>query len=426
MKLTIYQSDKGDCLLLSAGTKDDPYHVLIDGGMGVSYTTHVAKKLTALPKLDVVYVSHIDEDHISGVLQMMDDALEWRIYDYRQKKGISHPKPDARRPPPLDRIWHNAFHDQITKNSGPIEDMAIATASLAAASPELMPMAIRCQELANSVPQAIQLSQRISTKQLKLKHNEKAGKLLEAGNGQKTIKVGPMTFTIIGPFRDELVALRKEWNEWLSANQARVKKLRAKAFSDSAKLAVGSFEDVEAHLAARASDLGDRTKVTVPNLASLMFLAEEDGRSILLTGDGHWQTILNGLEKTKKMPKGGGLHVNVLKVQHHGSENNLTLGFCQRVTADNYVFCGNGAHDNPDLAVIDAIVASRNGSTISGNPQAKKKYKLWFNSHASVTKTKLSGYMDKVEARVKQHAAASHGQMTFAFLKEDAFPAWKV
>jgi len=64
--------------------------------------------------------------------------------------------------------------------------------------------------------------------------------------------------------------------------------------------------------------LGNRKKVTTPNLASLMFLAEENGKSILLTGDGHGDDILKGLAHHQALDANERLQVDVLKVQHHG------------------------------------------------------------------------------------------------------------
>ncbi len=46
MKLTVFQSDKGDCLMLESGGK----RMLIDGGMRDSYTRHVAPTLSELGK----------------------------------------------------------------------------------------------------------------------------------------------------------------------------------------------------------------------------------------------------------------------------------------------------------------------------------------------------------------------------------------
>src|SRR5207247_786314 len=126
----------------------------------------------------------------------------------------------------------------------------------------------------------------------------------------------------------------------------------------------------------QAEELGRRENVTAPNLASLMVLVDEAGKTVLLTGDGHHQDILDGLKQLDKLNGDGTIHLNVLKVQHHGSENNLDENFCQRVTADHYVFCGNGAHANPNLTVVQTIVDSRKND--------QRNFKLWFNSRASV------------------------------------------
>ena len=88
MRLTAFQSDKGDCLLLTntAGTA----RVLVDGGMPVSYDAHVAaamgKLQIAKKALDIVYVSHIDQDHIGGVLKMLDDEAAWRVHEFQKDR----------------------------------------------------------------------------------------------------------------------------------------------------------------------------------------------------------------------------------------------------------------------------------------------------------------------------------------------------
>ena len=95
----------------------------------------------------------------------------------------------------------------------------------------------------------------------------------------------------------------------------------------------------------------DHKGVTAPNVASLMFMVEEDGKTLLLTGDGQQDFILQGLQRTGYLGDDG-IHVDVLKVQHHGSENNMDADFARQVSADHYVFCGNGSHGNPEESVI--------------------------------------------------------------------------
>jgi len=141
-----------------------------------------------------------------------------------------------------------------------------------------------------------------------------------------------------------------------------------------------------------AGNLGDRNSVTVPNLASIMLYIEENGRSCVLTGDGHSDDVVKGLTHHGLLQPGSGLHVDILKIPHHGSEYNVDMerrgnyirsDFLGRVTADHYVLSGNGAHDNPDVRVVKAIIDSRLGprSIRSANPQAADRFTLWFSTH---------------------------------------------
>ncbi len=137
MRLTAFQSDKGDCLLLTdtSGTR----RILVDGGMPASYKAHVAAAMgklgAAKAALDVVYVSHIDQDHIGGVLTMLDDEADWRVHEFQKKNKNTKSKPPAvARPPKVKEIWHNAFHEQLKDNAGPIEDALAAVAPMLSGS----------------------------------------------------------------------------------------------------------------------------------------------------------------------------------------------------------------------------------------------------------------------------------------------------
>jgi beta-lactamase superfamily II metal-dependent hydrolase len=444
MKLTVFQSENGDCMLLTGA---DGRKVLIDGGMRAAYSEHVAPALGKLrennEQLDVVYVSHVDQDHISGVLQLMDDEVAWRIHEFQLAHGNpGHKEPDAARPPKVRAIWHNAFHQQIGKNNKKIEDMLAASAAILSGSENAVvrELATEQRELVTSIAEAIQLTIRVSPDQLGIKVNGPAdGKLmLVRPDTTAAINVGGMRFRIIGPFRSDLIALRKMWNEWLQANQKRLKSIQAKAKADEAKFGASEIDDIllpkleQAELLsellpldqlAAAFKLGQREEVTTQNLASLMFLVEENGKSILLTGDGHHLDILRGLTHLNKLNGNGGLHVNVLKVQHHGSEHNLDEEFCRKITADNYVFCGNGEHENPDLRVIQALADSRIGNSTqrSSNAEVGNPFKFWINCHSSVTKPWAKQSMKEIENRVTKNVNKSNGQMSSFFLKGSSF-----
>ncbi|HYH83901.1 MAG TPA: MBL fold metallo-hydrolase [Pyrinomonadaceae bacterium] len=445
MKLTVFQSQKGDCLLLTGG---DGRMILVDGGMAASYSQHVAPALGRLRAgkkvIDVVYVSHIDQDHISGVLQMMDDEVEWRIHDFQIKSGnAQHKAPRAPRPPKVKTIWHNAFHEQVTKNAGQIEDMLAASAAILSGSDVEVVKALASKqgELATSIAEAIQLSRRVSPEQLGIKLNPPSkGKLMLVRDPPgPAIRLGGMRLRIIGPFNEDLVKLRKEWNAWLEKNQKRLASIKKQADEDSSAFGVKEISDLMSPKLRQAEELssllpleskpgkfklGARANVTTPNLASLMFLVEEAGKTVVLTGDGHQDDILKGLAHVKKLDGAGGIHVNVLKVQHHGSEHNIDEPFCRAVTADHYVFCGNGEHENPDLRVIQAIADSRIGepSKLSPNSQAGDPFKFWFNSSVEATeKAEAKAHMKEIGILVRDLKKKSKGKLKFSFLDKPSF-----
>lgn len=447
MKLTVFQSDKGDCLMLEGKTGG---RMLVDGGMRDSYTEHVAPALGKLQKkkeaIDVVYVSHIDQDHISGVLQLMDDEVEWRIHDYQIKHGNPKHKPPASpRPPKVKHLWHNAFHDQLDKNVGEVSDMLAASAAILSGSEigEIKELASRQADLVTSISEAIQLSRRVSPEQLGIKLNQPAkGKLIMVRDKPGApIKLGSLKIQVIGPFDADLVELRKEWNEWLKKNKDKVKKIQTGAAADASAFSVQEISDLIQPKLAQAQELekdfqdllgkskkklGVRRQVTTPNLASLMLYVEEGGKTVLLTGDGHHADIIKGLEHIGKLDAAKpekGIHVDVLKVQHHGSEHNIDLAFCQRVTADHYILTGNGEHENPDLDVLKAIAASRlgNAGQISPNAEAKRPFKFWFNSSRAVTRRKeAKEHMAKIQKLVARLEQQSGGRLSSQFIEEGA------
>jgi hypothetical protein len=414
MRLTAFQADKGDCLLLTntAATR----HILVDGGVSSSYTAHVAAamgKLGAGKKaLDLVYISHIDQDHIGGILKMLDDEAAWRVHEFQKKhKNKTSKPPKVPRPPRVREIWHNAFHEQLKKNAGPIEDALAAVAPILAGSDlaEIRDEALKQSDLINSIGEAIRVSRRISPKQLNIPLNPRAnGKLMMQRKNQKTVKIGDLRITIVGPTAAHLEQLQGEWNTWLRSakGKAQLKKLQDAARRDEERLGTSEFDGLLGSLRLEAESFGDPKEVTTPNLASLTLLVEDGATSLLLTGDARGDQIVDGLKAAGRL-NGGTIEVDVLKVPHHGSENNIDSDFVEAVLARDYVFCGNGFSDNPNLDVIGMMFRRRLAAS-------QKPFRFWFNSSKAVSSKPQ--HMAKVETLVKKLAKTGKGRFKFTFL----------
>ncbi len=434
MKLEIFQSDKGDCMLLEAKSGE---LMLCDGGMRPSMRNHVRDKLGQLRKqereIEFAYISHIDNDHISGVLQLLEDEVKWRVYDYHQNGQPVKP-PKEPRPPVIKGILHNGFRDLITANEKPIASLYAAKAiesqlSMMAPSlfgtavPELVDAAEEMQAIATGIPEAIQVSKLIAPEALDIPLNQPPGvtgpaRLLYAGGPGDEFDLGSMKFTLIGPTEKELKDLRDGWNHWLRNNKERLKKIRSEMKKRIDEFSTGTLTDSPFDLR-DWEGIPDYEGVTVPNVASLMFMVEEAGKRLLLTGDAQQDFILAGLKRTGFLDDGY-LHLNVLKVQHHGSEHNMDIDFAKKVSADHYVFCGNGEHENPDLGVIDIIFNSRLGkpNVRALAPKAKdRKFHFWFSttSNALEKNTKKRESFVKIEKKAAKLETQSNGLLQLHF-----------
>ena len=412
MKLTIFQSGSGDCVLLEGANSG---RVLIDGGDKETFG-HIEANLGQ--HLDAVYVSHIDSDHIAGVLRLLENAFDWKVHDFhhQQDPNSTFQPPDNPRPPSVGGLWHNAFHDLITRNRGRIEDLLAASAPVLASTgiADAVAAGSAMANIATSIPEALRVSQIIKPQLLDIPLNAPPGRpnpgqLLLVEEPNLPFAIGSLAFSLIGPTKGDLRKLRTGWNKWLrnSANQVTVKKIRAEMRERVERFANSRTPAPDLFDLGNWNGVPDFKGVTPPNTASLMFLVKDndDGRTALFTGDSQQDLILANLKTTGHLANGS-IHVDVLKVAHHGSENNTDLEFAQAVTADHYVFCGNGSHGNPNPDVLDHYFNSRAGTPTqrAHTPEAQdnsRPFTFWFSTTSNaVTGTAAKENFDALEAHI--------------------------
>ena len=314
LKLHVLQARFGDCLVLEYGTPDEPRAMLVDGGPSRTYKATLRPFLLELaarvPRLDAAMLSHVDDDHLVGLRDLLLELRGQR---------------DLHQPPLIEigELWHNSFTDSVGDAS--LEQQVRQTMNEAAQAAGVM------TTLAATV-QGIKGGHTVRTSALllgiPLNPSFPDGRILV--DDAPPVRYGNLSLRVVGPTRKNLDALRTKWLAWLESNRE--------------KIARG--DEVQAVQADRS----------IPNLSSVVVLAEADGRRVLLTGDARSDHILQGLEQTGLLPAGGTLHVDVLKMPHHGSSRNLDADFVRAVTADTYVISADGTHGNPDDACLELLV----------------------------------------------------------------------
>src|SRR5258705_11958199 len=105
--LEALQAEHGDSLLLHFGTPAKPQLILIDGGPAGVYTKTLSKRLDVIKaartpqaplSIRMVMISHIDDDHINGVLQFFQKL------EAQNGNG-------SQLPYNIVTLWHNSFDD---------------------------------------------------------------------------------------------------------------------------------------------------------------------------------------------------------------------------------------------------------------------------------------------------------------------------
>jgi beta-lactamase superfamily II metal-dependent hydrolase len=357
LTLRVVQARYGDCLILENGSGKRRRNVLIDGGPGKVYRPYLRKELERINaeggQIDLLVLTHIDNDHVLGLLELMTEIKEQRAAG----------EPDVVR---IRSIWHNAFKQilpeagveaelleadvlaQPVKNPPADAEFSIGAAAFTESSGSTE--SSNTTESSNSnesgtaedgseldqlggvefgVGEGVRLQ--LADELLRIPRNAGIGQgLVTLESTRRPERLAALRLWVFAPNAENLGDLRQKWMRWLDDKAGRV-----------------SFD-----ISQPVVDPDD----SVNNLSSIMLLAEARGRTILLTGDGRSQDIIAGLEAIGKLPPGGTCHVDVMKVPHHGSARNAVGELFDRVLADMYVFSADGKYGNPDWQTLVWLV----------------------------------------------------------------------
>jgi beta-lactamase superfamily II metal-dependent hydrolase len=336
LKLRVIQARYGDCLILESGSGKRRKHILIDGGPGRVYHPYLRGELEDITasggQIDLLVLTHVDNDHVLGLLEMMNALKE------AQEQG----QPGAVR---VRRLWHNAFK-KILPQAGKEADVLEEEFTFSPITgpeqegettggfppPE--------EPLSFGIGEGIRLAEVDVTLKIPRNHGF-PNELIMLDPARQPVRLGSTKLWVLGPPEANLERLRNTWLKWIDQKAGRV------SFAPGQEAVV-------------------RPDDSVNNLSSIILLAEASRRRILLTGDARSKDIILGLEQVGLLTPGGTIHVDILKLPHHGSARNCVGELFDRVLADIYVISADGRHHNPDAQTLTWLVdaACRQGRHI--------------------------------------------------------------
>jgi len=381
LRVKMYPARNGDAFLVQASGS----HLLIDAGYASTFNDHILKDLREMASagdaLDLVICTHIDKDHIGGMLEFL---------------SANGPQA-ARSIIAVKEVWHNSLRSLPSAPGAPGAPDSKSDRQLLEAIQRrgfLLPPA------AGPAANPISAKQGSSLATL-LKHERY---LWNSGDGSRCITSdrpphplpNGVQVQLVGPPIARLQELRSWW-----LTQMRKLSYRGGAAVDAL------VEDAYEMLCASTREPTPATMKTISsgdsktllnlhapdisptNGSSIAFVIESEGKRLLFLGDAWAEDIVAELQRHR------GDHApqmfDAIKVSHHGSKHNTSVDLLSLIDAPVFLVSSNGSsHNHPDFEVLAEIVdrPAPFSRTIHFNYETSASTRL--RSHASKFGAKFS------------------------------------
>lgn len=326
ISIDVLPASRGDSLWVECARPGrEPWRLLIDGGMPESYAG-LRRHLETVARsgslfIDLLVVSHIDTDHVGGLLALLED----------QSLDVS-----------FGDIWFNG--------------------------PPHLPAALPSTAV-RSVAEGERLAHLLAD-QLAVRPrpwNERfARRAVATADDQQLLAIefasGP-TLTLLSPTPRRLQILGRKWVKAL-------RDLHRGAAAEPPPKTPAVLDDLLALAATKTS-----LDASPTNGSSIAFLLEYRGRSCLFAADAFANVLGPALTTLARARGDTPIDIDVFKLPHHGSEGNVTNALLDLVPAQHYVISTDGSHfQHPDDIALARVVTRPHC--------ARKPPILWFN-HAT-------------------------------------------
>ncbi|MDX5475744.1 MAG: MBL fold metallo-hydrolase [Bacillaceae bacterium] len=306
ISIKVFPAANGDCFLI--GIKDDIgiKHILIDGGKGELCHGKLKDQFEWLEKhnlcIDLLVVTHIDDDHIGGILKLFQD------------KEINNSI--------INKVWFNSGTLISSKLGGEINrDLSIIP------EPQSKEMSVR---------------QGLTFEGLLKETNIWDKNLIYSG---QKYNLDTVNIIILSPDNDTLNELNRKWDSEIEKMKMKNKKKRKMASSTDYHKTIDelSFEEFE-------------EDTSLFNKSSIAFILEYQDYKLLMLGDSHPSTIVSSL-KNLGYSEENKLKVNIMKVSHHASKKNTSDELLKLIECEKFIISSDGSkHGLPNKQSLARIV----------------------------------------------------------------------
>lgn len=315
---------------------NEKINILIDTGFITTFNQYLKPKLLELDNngevLDLLVITHIDADHISGAIRLLEE-------------NVSNEQANVIR---IKNIWHNSYRHIHPETENSISLRAQNRNKIAVRRLDALgyPLVEEKSQHSISAKQGSSLASLIK----KGGYNWNAqfnGEAVVIDNQSVVQLTEKIKLVLLSPSLQKLEDLRKYWLSELR-KLGHIGKEEIDLFYDDAfEFSVSrENEGIESQKSISATKLDIdflsnkefKEDTSVTNGSSISFVLEYDGRKILFLGDSHPSIIEESL---KKIYSEEVIWFDAIKVSHHGSKSNTSPQLLALVDSDYYFISTN-------------------------------------------------------------------------------------
>ncbi|WP_238907376.1 MBL fold metallo-hydrolase [Clostridium sp. YIM B02506] len=366
IKLTAFPAENGESILVEI-YGSEKVNILIDLGYSATYKKYIKRKLSMLSqggqKIDLLIITHFDRDHVEGGIEFFNDLLKDKFID-------------------IGEIWINDF---LALSSQKFDLKNInSTQELIYDFSNFLVKEYRNNSEENkqtiSVGESITLTKLINklgfdeivNKSLKNKivcfDEENDDKSIYLNNEVKLKILSPKNHTLKLLLFNFLKWFEKDRNIYSSVDKKELFELFISNLDDNIKdFANEVLLKVKTSSASEHNDIIESILKNkdvfkdgrLINNSSIAFLLSFNGINIMFPGDLDCKNIIDIVKDER---------LDLLKVPHHGSRNNINIDFINSVHCNNYLICtdGSGSSKHPDLETL-VYIAQKGESNVYVN-----------------------------------------------------------
>ncbi|MBN9382026.1 MAG: MBL fold metallo-hydrolase [Chitinophagaceae bacterium] len=306
----------GDSILIEYGNSGNEHYILIDGGpyyvFGDIFSA-IKKIAPGLRELELLVVTHIDIDHIDGIITLLNQT----------------PQPFG-----IREVWFNGYKEleQLKTIQAKKDDL-------------LGPL------------QGEYLSELI--KKNNIPHNTAFdnGPICVSDLNAPPVRLlpGGMKLTILAPGVDDLLDLLPKWKKEISQiggeKGVRTRWKKEKRYISQPPDLLGP------DIVAAIKTLEDTADTSLANRSSIAFLAAYEDKTCLLAGDTPSDRLLMTIEPLLQRSGEERLSVDAWKLAHHGSKKSTHADLMQKVDSKKILISTDGKrYHHPDTKCIEDLL----------------------------------------------------------------------